>query len=159
MLRKIIIGAAASIAALVALPAAAQAQAYYGDPYYGRGHYGGSGYYGGSPYYGGYRHRYRPGDYYPVARHRRGYYGRGYYGRGYYGRGYGYNRGYYRGRCGDGTTGAIVGGAAGALVGREIDRSDGGRYGRYRGRDSGTTGAIVGGVVGALVGREIDRSC
>ena len=52
--------------------------------------------------------------------------------------------------------GAIVGGAAGALVGREIAR-DGRRY-RYRG-GNGTVGALIGGAVGALVGREIDRSC
>jgi outer membrane lipoprotein SlyB len=67
-------------------------------------------------------------------------------------------RGYYhgptwRGRDGryycrrsDGTTGLIIGGAAGALVGREIDG----------GRDR-TAGTIIGAVVGGLVGREIDR--
>lgn len=46
----------------------------------------------------------------------------------------------------NGTVGLIVGGAAGALIGREIDG------GRNR-----TTGTIVGAAVGALVGREIDR--
>ena len=74
---------------------------------------------------------------------RRGYYDRGYYDRRYYGR-----RGY---RCGSGTTGAIVGGVGGALVGREIGR-DGRRYryGRYGRRGgSGTTGAIIGGAIGA----------
>lgn len=47
----------------------------------------------------------------------------------------------------DGTTGLIVGAAAGALIGRAIDG------GRHRG-----TGTIVGGVAGALVGREVERS-
>src|SRR6185295_17897944 len=66
-----------------------------------------------------------------------------------------YNDGYYNGptwrdsRCrrSNGTTGLIVGGAAGALVGRSIDG------GRNR-----TTGTIVGAVAGALVGREVQRS-
>ena len=47
----------------------------------------------------------------------------------------------------DGTTGLIVGAAAGALVGRAIDG------GRNR-----ATGTIVGGVAGALIGREVERS-
>jgi uncharacterized protein YcfJ len=47
----------------------------------------------------------------------------------------------------DGTTGLIVGAAAGALIGRAIDG------GRHR-----ATGTIVGGVAGALVGREVERS-
>jgi hypothetical protein len=51
----------------------------------------------------------------------------------------------------------IAGGAAGALLGREIDR--GGRRGYYGRRGDGTTGAIVGGALGALVGREIARDC
>ena len=45
-----------------------------------------------------------------------------------------------------GTTGLIVGGAAGALLGREIDR-----YG------SRTPGTIIGAGAGALVGRELAR--
>ena len=74
---------------------------------------------------------------------------------------YRYNRyydsnGYYsgptwRGRDGryycrrsNGTTGLIVGGAAGALVGRAIDNGH-------------TTGTIVGAVAGALAGRAIER--
>lgn len=144
MLNKFILGAAASLTALVALPAAAQADhrdRYYDDRgYYDRGYDDRS--YGDSYYREGYR-RYRRGDYYDRGYARRG-----------------YQTGYYRGRCGDGTTGAIVGGAAGALLGREIAR-DGGRYSRrsYRRGGSGTVGAIVGGAVGALVGREIDRSC
>lgn len=140
MLRKFLFGASASLAALVALPGAAQADhrdGYYSDRGYDR-HYGDD-----------YR-RYRRGDYYGGARARG-------YDRGYDRRYYGRNE-YYRGRrCGSGTTGAIVGGAAGALIGREVAR-DGRRY-RYRRGNDGTVGAIVGGVVGALVGREIDRSC
>lgn len=56
------------------------------------------------------------------------------------------NRGRQRCRRSNGTVGLIIGGAAGALVGREIDG------GRNR-----TTGTIVGAVAGALVGREVDR--
>jgi hypothetical protein len=103
------------------------------------------------------------------ARHRHygGYYGQAYYDRGYYDRGYydqGYGNGYYgrpsyRHRCGSGTTGAIVGGAAGALLGREIGRSGRRGYYGYRRGGSGTTGAILGGVAGALLGREVGRSC
>ena len=63
-----------------------------------------------------------------------------------------------RQRCGNGTTGLIVGGAAGALIGREVERS-GSRNRYYGNRSSGTTGAIIGGALGALVGREVARSC
>lgn len=47
----------------------------------------------------------------------------------------------------NGTTGLLIGGAAGALVGRAIDT-----------RGSRTTGTIVGVAAGALLGREIDRN-
>lgn len=69
-----------------------------------------------------------------------------------------YRDGYYygptwRGRDGrtycrrsNGTVGLLVGGAAGALIGREIDG----------GRDR-TAGTIIGAAVGALVGREVQR--
>ena len=50
-------------------------------------------------------------------------------------------------RRSNGTVGLIVGGAAGALVGRQID---GGR--------SRATGTILGAAAGALIGREIQRS-
>ncbi|MGQ0560064.1 MAG: glycine zipper 2TM domain-containing protein [Sphingosinicella sp.] len=50
-------------------------------------------------------------------------------------------------RRSNGTVGLVVGGAAGALVGRAIDG------GRNR-----TTGTIVGAAAGALVGREVARS-
>lgn len=85
--------------------------------------------------------------------------------------GYGYNDGYYqrrgydesvyrntrtwRGDDGryycrrkDGTTGLLIGGAAGALIGREVAG--------YRG--DRTLGAILGAGVGALLGREVDKS-
>lgn len=53
----------------------------------------------------------------------------------------------YRESCRtSGTTGMIVGGAAGALLGREIDG----------GRDR-MTGTIVGAGTGALLGREISK--
>lgn len=50
-------------------------------------------------------------------------------------------------RRSNGTTGLVVGGAAGALIGRELD---GGR--------SRTTGTVLGAAVGALLGREVQKS-
>ena len=47
----------------------------------------------------------------------------------------------------NGTTGLLIGGAAGALVGRAIDT-----------HGSRTTGTILGAAAGALLGREIDRN-
>lgn len=47
----------------------------------------------------------------------------------------------------NGTTGLLVGGAAGALIGRAVD---GGR--------NNTTGTILGAAGGALLGREVERS-
>jgi uncharacterized protein YcfJ len=76
----------------------------------------------------------------------------GYYGdryeRSYRGDNYYRGNSYYRGqrRC-KGTTGTIVGGAGGALLGREI-----------AGRGSRTTGTILGAAAGALLGREIHKS-
>lgn len=65
----------------------------------------------------------------------------------------GYNDRVYRGRDGryycrrsDGTTGLIIGGAVGALLGRSIDRGN-----------SRTLGTVVGAGAGALLGRSIDR--
>ena len=46
----------------------------------------------------------------------------------------------------DGTTGLIVGGAGGALIGRAIDT-----------HGSRATGTIVGAAVGALIGRKLER--
>ena len=57
------------------------------------------------------------------------------------------NDGRYYCRKGNGTTGLLIGGAAGALVGRAIDT-----------RGERTTGTILGAAAGALVGREIDRN-
>lgn len=54
--------------------------------------------------------------------------------------------GRYHCRRGNGTTGLIIGGAAGALLGRELDG----------GRDR-TLGTILGAAGGGLLGREIDR--
>jgi hypothetical protein len=65
----------------------------------------------------------------------------------------GYNGPTWRGQDGrlycrrsNGTTGLVVGGAGGALVGRALD---GGR--------SRATGTILGAAVGALIGREVQR--
>lgn len=67
--------------------------------------------------------------------------------------------GYYNGRTwrdrqgrlrckrSNGTTGLIVGGAAGALAGRAIDT-----------RGERTTGTVLGAAAGAILGREVDRN-
>lgn len=55
--------------------------------------------------------------------------------------------GRYRCRKSNGTTGLLIGGAAGALLGRAVDT-----------RGDRATGTIVGAAAGALVGREIDRN-
>ena len=47
----------------------------------------------------------------------------------------------------NGTTGLIVGGAAGVLAGRAIDR-----------RGERTTGTVLGGALGALLGRHLQRN-
>lgn len=134
MLKKFALAAAAASTALVAMPTAAQAQSgYYSRDGYNR-------YYRGD--------RYDRGDRYGNR------YGNGRYARnnGYYGRNYD-NRYYGNRRCeGSGTTGAIVGGVAGALLGREATRDT-----RGYNRNSGTTGAIIGGALGALAGRAIDK--
>lgn len=54
--------------------------------------------------------------------------------------------GRYRCKKSDGTTGLLIGGVAGALLGRTIDG----------GRDK-TVGTVIGAGAGALLGREIDR--
>jgi hypothetical protein len=82
------------------------------------------------------------------SRHYQGRYGRGYYNDdAYAARTWRGNDGRYYCRKKDGTVGLIVGGAAGALLGRQI-----------AGRGDHTLGAILGGAGGALLGREIDRS-
>lgn len=50
-------------------------------------------------------------------------------------------------RKSDGTTGLVVGGVAGALVGRTIDT-----------RGDRTVGTLLGAAAGAVAGREIERS-
>lgn len=57
------------------------------------------------------------------------------------------NDGRYYCRRDNGTTGLIIGGAAGALLGREVDG------GQHR-----TLGTILGAAGGALLGRELDKS-
>lgn len=90
--------------------------------------------------------RYRGG--YDRHQSRRGYDDR----RGYRGERVNRNTRVWRGRDGhdycrksDGTTGLIIGGAAGALLGREVD----GGYDR-------TLGTILGGAAGALLGKQVD---
>jgi Glycine zipper 2TM domain len=56
------------------------------------------------------------------------------------------NDGRYYCRRNDGTTGLIIGGAVGALLGRELDRGA-----------SRTVGTILGAGGGALLGREVER--
>lgn len=57
------------------------------------------------------------------------------------------NDGRYYCKKKNGTTGLIIGGAAGALIGREI-----------AGRGNNTMGMILGGAAGALLGRHVDRN-
>ncbi|MBI0476865.1 glycine zipper 2TM domain-containing protein [Sphingomonas sp. MA1305] len=57
------------------------------------------------------------------------------------------DRGRLRCRKPDGTTGLVVGGVAGALLGRTIDT-----------RGDRTLGTLGGAVAGGLLGREVDRS-
>ena len=58
------------------------------------------------------------------------------------------NDGRYYCKRSNGTTGLLIGGAAGALIGREIAGRNGDR----------TLGAILGAAGGALLGREVSRS-
>ena len=111
MFKKITLSTAAALAALTAMPAAAEAQSRNG-------------------YYDG--------------RYQQSYQG---YDRGYEQSYRGYNRGDrgYR-RC-SGTTGTIIGGAGGALLGREI-----------AGRRNSTTGTLLGAAAGALLGRQVGKS-
>ena len=54
--------------------------------------------------------------------------------------------GRYRCRRSNGTTGLLIGGAAGALIGNQV-----------AGRGDRLLGTVIGGAAGALVGREVDR--
>ncbi|MEZ5708593.1 MAG: glycine zipper 2TM domain-containing protein [Blastomonas sp.] len=102
----------------------------------------------------GYRD-YQPGDYYRGDRHdRRGRYDRGdRYDQRYRGDRVSRNTRVWRGNDGryyckrdNGTTGLLIGGAIGAVIGNEV-----------AGRGDKTLGAILGGLGGALLGREIDK--
>ena len=64
----------------------------------------------------------------------------------YQGRTWRDDRGRYRCKKSDGTTGLLVGGVGGALLGRTIDT-----------RGDRTLGTLGGAAVGALAGRAIDR--
>jgi hypothetical protein len=122
MFKNITLGAAAALTAVAAIPAAADAHPR------GRA----NGYYNNSAHSSAYRDGY----------YQRGYNDRYYDDRYYEGRS---TRDGYR-RC-SGTTGTILGGVAGALLGRAIDS-----------RGSRVTGTIVGGAGGALLGREVGKS-
>jgi hypothetical protein len=128
MFKKLTLASIVLVSAATALPAAADARPYdryaQSQGYYGNSNYNRGGYHGNSSY------------------NRNGYYGNSYYGRGGY-----YGRGDYRGRRCNGVTGAIVGGAAGALIGRSLDNGYGDRAG----------GTIIGGILGAVAGNAIDR--
>jgi hypothetical protein len=115
--KQLMIAVAMATTAVAGLPAEAEAQGRHGWHGHHKGH--------------GWKH------------HKKRHYYRGYHAsRGYYD--YGPRR--YRCRSSGGTTGLIIGGAAGALLGREIDT--------YGDRAPGT---ILGGAAGALLGREIAR--
>lgn len=164
MRKKIALGIVAAALAVPAVSAPAAAQSYYGgyaqsySPYDlnrdGRvtrseqrrvqemqrqqARYGG-GYYGNS--YG-----YNQGGYYPQQSYS-GQYSRYYNQQGYYsGPTWRGNDGRYYCRRSDGTTGTLIGGAAGALIGSQV-----------AGRGDRTIGAILGGAVGALIGNQVDR--
>jgi len=125
--RKLVMTFAVAATAMAAIPQAAAAHDHgrgHGRGHY-KHHYYDRSYYDERPVY--YRESYAP----PRA---------------YYRERYVEPRRAYRSCRSGGTTGLIVGGAAGALLGRELDR----------GRDR-TAGTILGAGAGALLGREIDR--
>jgi opacity protein-like surface antigen len=127
MFKKITLGAAAVLTAVSALPAAAEARGYNGY------------------YDGGYAQQYRNDRYAQSYRNDR--YAQSYNDGYYRERTYRDSRSYRGARRCSGTTGTIVGGAAGALAGRAIDS-----------RGSRTTGTIIGLAAGALLGREVGKS-
>lgn len=121
--------AATAVSGLSEAPAGAAASTWNHGRGRGHGHGG----------HGGYRGHYGESSY-----DDRGGYDRGYYD-GPVWRG---NDGRYRCRRNDGTTGLLIGGVAGGLLGREV-------AGRHGDR---TAGFLLGAVGGALVGRAIDRN-
>jgi len=96
------------------------------------------------------RHHQRYEQYQSYDRYGQNAYGNG-YNNAYYGEPVYQNTRVWQGRDGsyycrkkDGTTGLIVGAAAGALLGHEV--------GGYR---NGTVGTIIGGALGALIGKQV----
>lgn len=134
MLKKFTLAAVAAVTAIAVVPGAAEARPH-GNAY---------GYYNNSAHARDYDRYGYGNNYYGNNGYNNGYYADGYSGDRYYsGRSY---RGSYR--C-SGTTGTLVGGVAGALLGRSVTRN---------GYHSGTTGTILGGALGALAGRAVDKS-
>jgi uncharacterized protein YcfJ len=129
MIKKIVLSSAVAVAALTALPAAAQAQSRYG--YYDN-------------YGNGYHNQGQRYDRRYDSRYDRRYDQRRYAQQRYQNQRYG---NYYGQRCSNGSTGTIIGAIAGGLLGREI-----------AGRGDRTVGTIIGGAAGALVGREVSRN-
>lgn len=126
-MKKLLLSAAALATVIPAVPAAADPPSW--APAYGRRAH--------DAYNNGYNNQ----------GYNNGYYAQGYGDRGYGGQTWRGRDGRYYCRRSNGTTGLLVGGAAGALVGRSIDG------GRNR-----TAGTLIGGVAGALLGREVQRS-
>jgi hypothetical protein len=118
---------------------------YYGNSYsgYGNSGYGNSGY--GNTRYGNSYDGYGTSGY---GSNHGGAYSQYYDRNGYYsGPTWRGNDGSYYCRRSDGTTGTIVGGAAGALIGRSI-----------AGNGDRTLGTIIGGAIGAVIGNSVERS-
>jgi hypothetical protein len=136
IMKKLVLSAAALAAVLPAVPAAADPPSW--APAYGRRSHDAynNGYYSQGYNNGNYNQGYN-----------NGYYAQGYNGQGYNGQVWRGRNGRYYCRRSNGTTGLLVGGVAGALIGRSIDG----------GRDR-TAGTLIGGAAGALLGREVQRS-
>lgn len=131
-MRKALLGVAALTVAIPALPSTAAAQSYNDHGRYERDYRDGN---------------YRDGGYRNDDRRDRTRYSRYYDRNGYYnGPTWRGSNGRYQCRRSDGTTGLLIGGVAGALVGRSID-THGDR----------TTGTLLGAVAGALLGKSVDK--
>ncbi|WP_109807614.1 glycine zipper 2TM domain-containing protein [Sphingosinithalassobacter portus] len=150
-MRITFLAAAAAALTLPAMPAAAQ---HHGDRH-GRVHYDAHGRAHQDNRHNRNWRGYRHYDWNRVESGQRGYYADRYYrdGRYYQPRRLTRNDRIYRGSNGryycrrsDGTTGLIVGGVAGALLGNSL--TDG---------RSATLGTLLGAAAGAAIGREIDR--
>ena len=163
MFRKVLL--AASAAAMVAIPATANAQYYGGYRYH---HYRprvrtvisvgvpSYGYYGGyAPYGYGYP-AYGYGYGYPAYGYSYPAYGYGYNSYPAYGYGYGYNGYYGNGyQCsGNTVAGAAIGGIAGAAIGSAVGQN----HYSYRGYNRGNSGALIGGLAGAVLGGAVGSS-